>query len=381
MVPDWQLISAVFTFLILLSILIIAHEYGHFWVARKCGIKVERFGFGLPFGPTLWSKKIGDVEYCIHALLLGGYVSFPDDNPDSNVPQDSPGRFENQPLWNRFAVAIAGVTVNAILGWAIMVFVFMYWGEPVPNRNITIGDNFVKNGPAQLAGLKTGDIIQKINGEPLPNTSVIEERSQFVPTTMKKYAGKTIPLEILRDKKTMTLPVSVNKEGRIGIEIGPGASYQPVTNPLRAGQLSATFLSTFIVKNFEAIGQMFTGQISTKQLSGPIEIITVGSQTIAKHGMQQGLMLTAVISTILAVMNILPIPALDGGHILFILIEALKGSPVKREIQEQFTQLGFVGLMLLMCFVLWNDATKQYERFFPSPEKPAGQEAPQPAQP
>ena len=97
--------GSILLFLGMLSFLIIAHEMGHFWVARRCGMKVERFGFGLPFGPTLWSKKIGDVEYIIHAFLVGGYVAFPDDDPDSPVAKDSPERFENQPVFNLFLVA------------------------------------------------------------------------------------------------------------------------------------------------------------------------------------------------------------------------------------------------------------------------------------
>src|SRR4051812_39331205 len=113
--PDLSRIGSILMMLIFISVLIIAHELGHFFVARRCGIKVERFGFGLPFGPTLWSKKIGDVEYCIHACLFGGYVAFPDDDPDNELAKDSPERFENKPLASRFAVMVAGVTVNAIL--------------------------------------------------------------------------------------------------------------------------------------------------------------------------------------------------------------------------------------------------------------------------
>lgn len=372
MQPDFHFISSLLLFLGLLSVLIIAHEYGHFWVARRCGMKVERFGFGLPFGPTLWSKKIGDVEYCIHALLLGGYVSFPDDNPDSPVPPDSPERFENQPVWNRFAVAIAGVTVNAFLGWAIMVFVFMYWGQPVPNHNVTI-NNLLNNMPGIQAGLKPGDVIQKVNGLALPLLTP-EERVATVPKLMKDNAGKKVTLTIVRDDKVLIVPVQVSAVGKVGMEISPGVAYQPVTNFFEASGLSTQFLSTFVKKNFEGLGKMLTGQVDPKNLSGPIEIITVGSETIAQHGLHQGLTLTAIISVILAVMNILPIPALDGGHIVFILIEAIKGSPVRRELQDQFTQLGFVGMMLLMCFVLFNDGSKLWERLS-DPKQPTAIES------
>ena len=123
-----------FQMLLLISILVIAHELGHFWVAKRCGVKVERFGFGLPIGPAIWQKQVGETTYCLHPVLLGGYVSFPDDEPDNDLPKDSPRRFENQPVLNRAAIAIAGVTVNFILGYVFMLIVLLGWGEPASPR-------------------------------------------------------------------------------------------------------------------------------------------------------------------------------------------------------------------------------------------------------
>ncbi|MEB3286207.1 MAG: RIP metalloprotease RseP [Vampirovibrionales bacterium] len=365
--PDLSFIASLLTFLGLLSILIIAHEMGHFWVARRCGIKVERFGFGMPVGPVLWSKKIGEVEYCIHLLLLGGYVSFPDDNPDSAIPKDSPQRFENQPLINRFAVAIAGVTVNALLAWVIMAGVYMGWGGPKLGHE-TVVLATVKNEAAHKAGIHPGDIVKAVDGQPLPDAGTFIAVPYFT-QAFESHKNGTVLIGLERQGKLLDVEVRVNKDGKIGfIPEQQQEQLGPVGNPLDAIAYSVDFLNTTIYKNFVAMGQMVTGRLNPEMLSGPIEIVSMGSETIEKYGIEKGLMLTAIISMILAVMNLLPIPALDGGHILFILIEAVKGSPLRKEVQERFTQAGFIGLMVLMVFILYNDSQKLVKRYAPSEE-------------
>ncbi len=354
----FEQVFSVLIMLALISILIIAHELGHFWVAKKCGIRVERFGFGLPFGPTLWSKKVGDTEYCIHAALFGGYVAFPDDNPDSEVPPDSPERFENKTVMQRFAVAIAGVTVNAILGWLIMVMVVMAWGLPeIQGNDVTIGQVLSDRSPAAVAGLKQGDRIVSIEGETVSTEARdIAQRVTFVKDQIGAHKGEPFQMTVAHGDEMREITLTPNGEGLIGVSLLPGEKvYVRETNPVKAGLISAEFLSTFIVRNFQAIGQMITGQVDASQLSGPIRIVDEGRKMIDANGIQDGLILTAVISVILAVMNLLPIPALDGGHILFLIIEALKGSPVKKEIQERAIQFGFLTLLALMAFVLLND--------------------------
>lgn len=354
-------IGSILVFIALLSILIIAHEMGHFWVARCCGMKVERFGFGLPLGPTLWSKTINGVEYCIHAFLVGGYVAFPDDNPDSPVPVDSPERFENQPVLNRFLVAIAGITVNLILGWGIMTAILMIWGTANPTPDVTVGALVSHSAPAYAAGFQEEDIITAINHTPIPGTDP-EARVQATSKLIKAHPGEPIVVTILRHAhdgdtgKTIDINVTPGKDGLIGVQIMPGVgSYTPVTNPVEASSRATAFLSNFVVENFKALGGIITGQVKSDELAGPIRIIQKGGQAIEKHGMQQGFMFMAIISTILAVMNILPIPGLDGGHILFILIEAIKGSPLNKKVQDTITQVGFAGLMVLMVLILGND--------------------------
>lgn len=355
--------------LALISILIIAHEMGHFFVARRCGVKVERFGFGLPFGPTLWSKKVGDTEYCLHALLFGGYVAFPDDSPDSDIPADSTERFENQPAWNRVAIAVAGVTVNAILGWAIMVFVIMNWG--LPNGDLTVGHLLSDKTPAAIAGLKDGDVFVSFdNGKPLMDNRPIDTRREELHNYIKTHANQTIVLTVKRGDQQVTVHPTPNASGMIGFEFGHIRKNVPEHNPLTASVQSVQFLSRFVGENFKALGRIFT-DFNPKELGGPIRIVDVGAQAIDKGGIQDGLILTAIVSTILAVMNLLPIPALDGGHILFITIEALRGRPVKKEVQEKFVQAGFMVLLTLMVFIFWNDINNKWIN--PDPQENASQ--------
>jgi membrane-associated protease RseP (regulator of RpoE activity) len=369
--------------LLLISILIIAHELGHFWVAKRCGVRVERFGFGLPFGPTLWSKKIGETEYCVHAALFGGYVAFPDDTPDSPIPADSKERFENQPLWNRFAIAVAGVTVNAILGWAIMVFVIMGWG--LPNGDISVQKLIAPDVPAAVAGIQSGDVIAGYDtNKTLVDDRPLDVRWGELQTYIQNNPEKPIQLTVLRSGEEIRIQVTPTAEGTIGFQFAPLRKYEPQHNIFIASGQSAQFLGNFVVENFKAMGRMFT-DFDPKQLGGPVQIVKTGGDMIDSGGIQDGLILTAIVSIILAVMNLLPIPALDGGHILFIVIEALKGSPLKKEVQERFVQAGFLVLMGLMVFVLWNDLNNllfnggSLPTETPAPQAQPAEPAPQPA--
>ncbi|MEB3244603.1 MAG: RIP metalloprotease RseP [Vampirovibrionales bacterium] len=417
------MLPSVLTMLGLISALIIAHELGHFWVAKWCGVRVERFGFGLPMGPTLWRKKFGETEYCLHLLLFGGYVAFPDDSPDSDVPPDSKERFENQSILNRAAIAVAGITVNAIMGWAIMIWVLLGWGVPSLQIGIDSASPLLQaeapleraytqklevsnasapslwvNGqpaltwqaqthtplaaqmltppdiqtlalinpsnrtqqtilpsPAQRAGLTGGNIkILAINdasvkgyfSEPLLKTTELIGKS-----------GKMIKLDVAPTGSTepRTLWVETSVPGKLGIQLSSQEITSPAPNAMWAVTRSASLLGNVVVQNFVALGGMLTGQIDASQLAGPVKIIDAGAKLIQNDGIQKGLILTSIISVILAVMNLLPIPPLDGSHLLYLLIEAIKGSPLNRKVQERLSQAGFIGMMALMVFILWND--------------------------
>ncbi len=331
----------------LISVLVIAHELGHFAVAKKVGVKVERFGFGLPIGPTLLEKKIGETTFCLHPVLLGGYVSFPDDDPSSDVPENSPRRFENKPVHQRAAIAIAGVTVNFILGYLIMVFVIAKWGYP-GDYHIKIQEILSNQSPAAAAGLQNGDLFLKINNEEVLNPD------KFV-QTLQENKGKPVDLLVERNNRQQAVTIVPNNEGKIDVALGLHHKYEPVRNPLEVVTKAYTFLQEKMIMNFQAMGEIFTGKRSGKEVSGPVGIIKQGGQMIQVFGISEGLVITALISVILAVMNILPIPMLDGGHLLFMAIEVLKGKPMKKEMQEKMIQACFVALIGLMCVIMWND--------------------------
>jgi len=359
--PDLSRIGSILEMLIFISVLIIAHELGHFLVARRCGIKVERFGFGLPFGPTLWSKKFGDVEYCIHACLFGGYVAFPDDDPENPLPPDSPERFENQPIGARLAVMLAGVTVNAILGWLLMFFVFMNWGYPTGDaeKKVLIGGLVSQSAPAAKAGLQKGDEIQQVNHITVTGKDY-EAMTYNVKDLLKAHSNETIPMTVQRKGHMVTLQVTPDATGKVGIQLSGIPKYEHISNPVTVAGKTTSFLGNVITKQFEAFGKLFTGKMPMKELAGPIRIVDQGASMIDQNGVQTGLMLTAIISVILAVMNLLPIPALDGGHVFFLLIEAVKGSPVNQEFREKVTQFGFLGMLALIAFILVNDINNTF---------------------
>jgi RIP metalloprotease RseP len=301
-------------------------------------------------------QKSNGVEYCVHAALFGGYVSFPDDDPENPLPPDSPERFENKSIGQRFAVMVAGVTVNAILGWVLMFLVIMGWGAPSGQlkNKVIVGEVLSADAPAAQAGVQKGDILLAINRAPIPGSDFME-KAQKIPEMMKQYANKSITITVLRQGHQTVLPVTPNNKGQIGIKLGYEMIYDKVSGPVEAAEKTTTFLGSTIARQFEAFGMLFSGKMSISELGGPLRIVDQGSQLIEQSGIQTGLMLTAIISIILAVMNLLPIPALDGGHIFFLIIEAIKGSPVKQEVREQVTQVGFLGLLGLIAFILLND--------------------------
>lgn len=445
---------SVIIMILLLSVLILVHEAGHFLAAKMFKMKVARFGFGLPIGPTLWEKQVGDVKVLVHAFLLGGYVAFPDDDKELNLPPDSPDRFMNRPVYQRLIVVSAGVFANILCAFVFVLLTAMIWGQmPSGKYDIFVKDIVApKEEAIWQSGLQKGDKIIKVNGVPVNFSSALiaisqqskafdgktEEsfvnknfaelkklnpaftRDEIIPKDVivklpevstepavvmtenmlkgfEKYQDKQILLKdnqkILRDKlkdktfflsdgtislddvafaisdnvhpvtltviregKEVTLnPVYPNKDGIMGIQMEIKEIVIPTKDAKSIVITSSKYLWDQTSMLLYGLYQIFAGKIPLKDLHGIVAITKVGGDVIEQNGFFSGLLLTAIISLDLAIVNFLPIPALDGGHVLFLIIEKLRGKPLDEETVDKIGTVGFMFLILLMIFVVFND--------------------------
>ena len=440
--------------LLLLSVLILVHEAGHFLAAKIFKMRVARFGFGLPIGPTLWEKQIGDVKVLVHAFLLGGYVAFPDDDKELNLPKDSPDRFLNRPIYQRFVVVSAGVFANVVCAFLIVVLAASIWGHmPSGRYDIYVKDIVAdKTESIWQSGIEKGDKIVEINEMPVTSSSALittaqlskqndgkadenfvnenyeklkklnpvfekdevipndilvklPERKTEAPVTLnqnvlkglekykdtqltltdaqktlrdklpeKKYIisdgtfslndlahalsdnSRPINLTVLRDGKLMELkPIYPNAEGIMGLQMEIKEVLIPTKDFKSIVVTSTKYLWEQTSMLLYGLYQIFTGKIPLKDLHGIVAITKVGGDIINTSGMFSGLLLTALISLDLAIVNFLPIPALDGGHVLFLIIEKLRGRPLDEETVDKIGTAGFMILIALMVLVVFND--------------------------
>lgn len=448
-------IGSLILMILLISLLILVHELGHYAVARMCGIRVTKFGFGLPFGPTLFEKKIGETTFYIHAFLFGGYVSFPDDDEDSDLPQDSPEMFKNKTILQRSLVVVAGVVANVLCAIILVLFTAFAWGKlpssqydvyvtkiiapkesSVANSKLQVGDKILTiNGQkitnpmqvnffAQASKENDGKIslesfeknytkLQKLNpnvslDEVLKKDSIINliQNIEETPINLSKsemYGLKqkrnidvinlTSQQKTLRDKligqktykvneeitlkdvaiatsdsvvplnfiverngeKIQLKTIYPNKEGMIGIERQYKEVYEE-TKGIKSGIINSyEYLYSNTSTMLWSLGQMFSGNVPLKDLHGIVAITKVGGDVIQEQGIFKGILLTAIISLNLAIINLLPIPALDGGHLLFLLIEKIRGRAVDEKTLEKIASAGFYLLIILMVVIIFND--------------------------
>ena len=446
---------SVIIMILLIGLLILVHELGHLGAALLFKVKVDKFGIGLPIGPTLWEKKVGNITLVVHAFLFGGYVSFPDDDKDSDLPKNSPDRLMNKPIWQRAIIFSAGVIANVICAYVLVLLTAALWHNmPSGKFDIYVNDIVApKEASVWTSGLKKGDKIIEINGseinskyglnlyalysasfdgktdkllpeknykqlkklnpafkedEIIPQGLIVKIPAQiqkegkiklsknvlnaielykpdevklsenqiklrdkiqdkkFVETdgtfTLKDLAfalsdnQKPLDIKVLRNNEIVTLKtVYSDKEGLIGITIDRKEKLIPITGIKSAFSASYNYLYNETKSMLIVLKQLFTGKIPLKNMHGVVLITKMGGDIISSEGIFYGILLTAVISMNLAILNILPIPALDGGHLLFLLIEKIQGKPVDEEISNKIMTVFFSLLILLLVFVLFND--------------------------
>ena len=445
---------SVIIMLLLLSLLILVHEAGHYFAARAFGIKVSKFGFGLPLGPTLYEKKVGDLTILVHAFLLGGYVSFAEDEKDCDLPEDSPERFLNKPVWQRFIVVSAGVFANVVCAYFLVFFSALIWHHlPSGAYNIDI-TNIVapKDASVWNSGLQKGDRLVSVNGTKINNTATILsmvqlskhkdgfvdshfvdanlvrlkklnpafEKNEIIPPDVavripvilpekpvrmdsnvargiKPYKVKEYKLnsriiklrdmitdsscyvstgeyslndiaEAISDTKKPLLfvvkrggkylalkPIYPTKAGSVGIQFMSKEKLIETNSLFSAIKGSFRYLTDNTYMMLVGLKQAFTGEIPLSDLHGIVAITKVGGDIIQNNGLFYGILLTAIISMDLAIVNFLPIPALDGGHVLFLIIEKIRGKRVSDKVVEIIANVSFFILLALMVFVIFND--------------------------
>jgi regulator of sigma E protease len=344
----------IFAFIIVLGVLIFFHEFGHFLIARLFGVGVEKFSLG--FGPRLFGKKVGITDYRLSAIPLGGYVKMVGEEPDAEVdPADLPLSFTHKHVFKRMLIVAAGPVFNILL--AILIFFGIFWASGTFIMKPSIGS--VRAGsPAEAAGLMKGDLITVINGTAINSWDEMAE-------IINSSEGNTLDLSIRRQESTVDFSIAPEKVPTqnifgeeilryvIGIEASR-ESYSKEMNPIEAFTESLKQSYRVIELMVVIIAKLIKGDISTDTLGGPIMIAQMAGDS-AKAGVGSLIFFIALISINLAVINLLPIPVLDGGHLLFFLIEAIKGSPVSIKIREVAQQVGLFILILLMILVFYND--------------------------
>ena len=372
------MLFTIIIFFLVLSVLVFAHELGHFYTARRFGVKAEEFGFGLPpriFGfyknnEGKWVKVWGAKDvidapktvYSLNWLPIGGFVKIRGENGDSNE-KDS---FTQKKIWQRAVMLSAGVSMNMIL--AIIFFIIcLAIGMPqsldgisskahISDRQIEIM-SVLPGSPAEKAGIKAGDVIQKINDNNFNNYADLQ-------TYVDKNTGKDLTYKLKRGDKEVVQKVKpeiIKETGKGGIGVAileTGMVRYPWYLAIWEG-IKMTFLITWaiIVAFSDLIKNLIIGHGLNAELAGPIGIAAMTGQ-FARLGLVRLMQFVAMLSINLAILNFLPFPALDGGRVLFLLIEKIKGKPVKREIEGIIHTIGFALLMALVILVTYKDIAR-----------------------
>jgi len=351
----YAVVAAVFG----LGLLIVFHEFGHFLLAKLSGVGVLTFSVG--FGPKLWVKKKGETEYALSAFPLGGYVKMVGEDPDEEVPQsDIEKSFAHKSLIKRIAIVVAGPGFNLLLAVFLYTMVFAFYGVPVMSTQIS---GVESGSPAEKAGLAKGDQVTAIDGKPVTDWEQLS-------STIKGSGGKALNLQVRRGTDNVSLTVQPNRKeghnvfGERKDDWIIGISSQPTIEKGNAGlAIVKAFSQTydFSKLTLQAFYKMLLGDVSPRNIGGPILIAKTAGQQ-AKEGVGNFLAFLAVLSINLGVLNLLPVPVLDGGHLLFFLVEAVIRKPVAVKYREMAQQVGICLLALLMVYAFYNDIVRLFEK-------------------
>jgi len=355
------------SFLVVLTIVVFVHELGHFLVARWCGVKVTTFSIG--FGKEIFGfyDRHG-TRWRFAWIPLGGYVKFMDDANGASVPdqdaitemteEEKAGSFHHKPLWRRAAVVAAGPFANFIFAIFVFALLFTFVGQRTTTARV---DEVVAGMPAEAAGFKKGDIIREIGGRDVKSFGDVLRLISSSPS-------REVPVTVERDGQRVNLtvtPKATEVNDRIGGKItrgvigirhapGPDGYTHNRSGPLESVWLGVKETEFIITSTLSYLGDVVTGYQKPDQLGGVIRIADVSGK-VAQVGPEAFIHLIAVLSISVGLINLFPIPLLDGGHLLFYAIEAVRGRPLSETTQEYGFKIGFALVISLMVFATWND--------------------------
>jgi regulator of sigma E protease len=355
------------SFLGVLLVVVFVHEFGHFWVGRRLGVGVQAFSIG--FGPELygWTDRSG-TRWKLCAIPLGGYVKFVGDASAASTPDraafdqfseaERAISFPHQTVWKRAAIVAAGPIANFILAIAIFAGLNYVNGRQVLDPRV---DVVQAGSAAERAGFQPNDLIVSIDGRQIESFSdmqrIVSASAGEALTIVVQRGSETVTLQATPDLKEQTTPFGKQRIGLLGLQASRNPEDIRRVDYTVLGALTSGFSETWYVvdRTFDYIGKLITGRESTDQLSGPIRIAQVSGQVASLGGLAGLVNLIAVLSVSIGLINLFPVPLLDGGHLLFYAIEAGRGRPLSERAQEIGFRIGFAIVVLLMLFATWND--------------------------
>ena len=339
------IVSAVFVF----GLLVLVHEWGHFITAKMTNMRVDEFAIG--FGPKLISWQKGETLYALRAIPLGGFNRIAGMDLDEEENDAGDRAYFKRPIWARMVVILAGSVMNFVLPVILFFLIFLCVGVQTPSTEPIVGA-VMANRPAASAGLMAGDRITSINGQTINEWANISE-------VFKDSAGKPFEVTYLRgdeSRHTTVIPVLDESSNRVVIGIQGSVISQEVSIG-EAASLSVEKTWRIFKAMLEALAMLVTKEGASSELSGPIGVAQMAGE-VAQHGFIPLLNFAAFLSLNLGIVNLLPVPALDGGHFITLVIEAVRGKQMSKKAMYYIQAVGVVILMSLMIFATFNDITR-----------------------
>lgn len=341
-------------FIVVLTVIVAFHEFGHFLLAKLNGVYVYEFSIGM--GPKLFGFKKGETEYSVRAIPIGGFCQLAgedlDEDDEKKVPKNQ--RLQNKKAWQRFLIMVFGPLNNFILAVVLLFFIALIWGGNTMNPVISEVES---GSAAEAGGIKVGDTVLKINGHKIDTSDdislylAIADPKKQTTFKMERADGTFATVKVQ--------PKKMKEDGKTTYHYGIGIRQKKTTGFVESLVYTWKKTGSIFKQMFVTVGSLFTGGIKVTQLSGPVGIYSVVGQSRA-GGVANVIYLMAFLSINVGFINLLPIPAFDGGHILFILIELIKGSPVNPELENKIHTIFLILLMILMIFITFNDILRLF---------------------